>query len=107
MSEDEPGRSAGSPAQGGRFLRGVALAAFALIVLVGAPAAQVGPADVLGIGMVFAAGTGLICAACYGGTKPTLCDPGNIRNHWRGHLRNIAAITAVGMLYAALVGLLR
>jgi NADH:ubiquinone oxidoreductase subunit 6 (subunit J) len=61
--------------------------------------------DLFGIGLVYAGAIGMICAFCYGGTEPTLCDPMNARNHWRGHLQTAAVVmvvAAVGGVVSAL-----
>ena len=52
----------------------------------------------IGLGFVWAAAVGLICAVCVGGTSPTFCDSLNARNHWRGHLQGAAALMIVGII---------
>lgn len=54
--------------------------------------------DLIGVGFVYATATGLICAVCAGGTKPTFCDSANVRNHWRGHLQAAVALSAIGLV---------
>ncbi len=63
--------------------------------------------DLVGIGLVYAAGVGLVCAAEPGGVRPRLSDPANIRNHWRGHLQVAAVVILVGLVGAGATALLR
>lgn len=63
--------------------------------------------DMAGIGLVYGLGVGLICAVCSGGTRPSACDPANIRNHWRGHLQVAAAIILTGIVGVCVSAILR
>jgi hypothetical protein len=76
----------------------VGLGVGALIVVVWAARGAVSFGDLFGIGFVYGLGIGLICAVCAGGTEPTLSDPMNARNHWRGHLQIAAAIMGIATI---------
>ena len=54
----------------------------AVLIVVGAVAGILSFGDLAGIGAVYAAGVGVICAACPKGPGSTFCDPANVRNHW-------------------------
>ncbi len=78
----------------------------AVLILVGIVAGVVGFGDLAGIGVVYAGGVGLVCAACAGGNGPTFCDSANVRNHWRGHLQIAAVVVVIGLVGAAVTSLL-
>ena len=79
----------------------------AVVVLLAMVARVVSFADLAGIGVVYAAGVGLVCAASPGGVRPTFGDSANMRNHWRGHLQIAAAVTLVGLVGAGVTALLQ
>ena len=79
----------------------------AIVVLVAMVARVLTFGDLAGIGVVYAAGVGLICAADPGGVRPTFTDPANIRNHWRGHLQIAAVVILVGLVGTGATALLR
>lgn len=79
----------------------------AIVVLVVMVARVLTFGDLAGIGVVYAAGVGLICAAAPGGVRPTFSDPANIRNHWRGHVQIAAVVILVGLVGTGATALLR
>lgn len=78
-----------------------------IVVLVAMVARVFTFADLAGIGLMYAAGVGLICAAERGGVRPRFSDPANIRNHWRGHLQIAAGLILFGLVGAGATALLR
>ena len=79
----------------------------ALVVLVAMVARVLTFGDLAGLGVVYAAGVGLVCAVDPGGVRPKFSDSANIRNHWRGHLQIAAAVIVVGLVGAGATALLR
>lgn len=78
----------------------------AVVIVVGMATGALDFGALVGIGVAYAGGVGLVCAACAGGDRPTICDSANIRNHWRGHLQVAAGITVVGIVGAVATSLL-
>ena len=79
----------------------VAMLLGGVLVVVGMIAGVITFGGLIGIGLVYGIGVGLICAVCRNGTTPNFCDPANVRNHWRGHVKAAGVIVFVGLVGAA------